>query len=58
MIEIHRLMVRIVMRCINTAGNHAIHTVRAARQNVDNAGTFTALVPAAFNLMRRNRTAP
>lgn len=46
------------MRCINTVGNHAIHTVRAARQNVDNAGTFTALVPAAFNLMRRNRTAP
>jgi len=32
--------------------------VRAAGQHVANARAFAAFVPAAFNLMRRNRAAP
>ncbi|MNI98101.1 hypothetical protein D3C73_1568770 [compost metagenome] len=57
-VKIDGFVVWIVLAWNDALGDFAWNTVRAAGQHVTNAWPFAAFVPAAFNLMRRNRATP
>ena len=58
MVEIDGFVVRVVLPFQHAVGDFSRHAVRAGRHDVGYAYALAALFPAAFQLMRRNRTAP
>ncbi|MNT52651.1 hypothetical protein D3C72_1896850 [compost metagenome] len=58
MVEVHRVVVGVEVAWFNAVGDHAIDAVGTAGQHIDDAWAFTALIPAAFNLVRRDCAAP
>ena len=58
MVKIDRLMVRVHDIILDSVSDNAINTVCTFGQNINNAFSLTAGIPAAFNLMRGNSTTP
>jgi len=57
-VKIHSFMIGIVFSRFHALGDLARNAVRAAGQNVTDAGAFAAFIPAAFNLVRGDRATP
>jgi len=51
-------MIGIVFSRFHALGDLARNAVRAAGQNVTDAGAFAAFIPAAFNLVCSDRATP
>ncbi|VTN03403.1 Uncharacterised protein [Raoultella ornithinolytica] len=57
-VEINGFVVRVIFTRLYLVGNLARYAVGAAGQYVANTRAFAVFIPAAFHLVRRDRTAP
>ncbi len=58
MIKIDGLVVRVIFTCNHAVGNFTRYPMGPSRHHIGNANPFTALLPAAFQLMSGHSAAP